>query len=373
VFVPFIKKVNRSQCVSRQNALSRNYELGKIRILITAISPLHFGQGKIIADTDTSNGKIEFIHALNRENGCIALPGSSFKGMLRAFFEAITQSCVLFFPKNKNIKNAMPNENLLPYNSNSKGLLCPACSIFGCSGYKGKLNFSSFYACKNASIENYNIPQLQSPFKDYPKNKYRDDNGGYGNERLYYGVLPAYKGSEVGNLTKEQFFREKNNKKNSEIQFYGRKFYKHANKQETEDASEGNIFECLEPGETLEGTITYQGLKTEELAALVFALGMGWAPPIYHKLGYAKPAYFGSVLIKIEAIDMPERYKNIGIARNTQDLQELAKQYRTRVSEDVLNTGNALNAIEVFEQTWTSLEEPSQWSLPQEGGQIKMY
>ena len=372
VFIPIVQNVRYNPVQSRQDALTS--ECGIIRVSITAHSPLHFGQGKLLADTSSS--QVGFTHALSRENGRLVLPGSSFKGMLRAFFEAITNSCILFTTRNIDTRKALPvaNRSVCPKkvefdtpNTNKYAPnigLCPACSIFGSLGYKGKLSFSPFYAREDTKIKSYVIPQLQTPFRDYPRDKAHANRG---NERLYYGVLPGRHGAEVGNLTKQEFFDEKRKHPNTNIRFYGRKFYKHANKPEIGNESVGNTFECLEPGAVLEGTIGYQGLREEELAALVFSLGLGWATPIYHKLGYAKPAYFGSVSIAIEAIDMPERYRNIGVSRNTQSIKELAVRYRAGADGDVLS------AIEAFEQTWSSLDEPSQWSAPQEGGQNRMY
>ena len=359
IFVPLVKTVRREPIARRQDALKG--ECGVLNVTVTARSPLHFGQGVLKADY--LNNRTEFIHALNRENGHIALPGSSFKGMLRSFFEAITSSCVLFCPSNPQLQWALPimNRNICT----TRDGLCPACSLFGCLGYKGKLTFSSFYTQENTKINKYIIPQLQTPFRDYPVND--PYQYGRGNERLYYGVLPSEEGTKVGNLTKAEFFNEKRNKVGSEIKFYGRKFYKHSNKQEIGNDSEGNTYECIDPDSTLTGTITYQGLQKDELAALLFSLGMGWEKPIYHKLGYAKPAYYGSVSIQVHAADNLKRYTGFGKIRDTQALVELACDYYTKAIGDVKQ------AIDVFEQEWTTLDKPSQWHLPQEGGQNRTY
>lgn len=353
--------MTRSQLISHQNALSG--ECGTLQVTITVKSPLHFGQAKL--RTKFESGAQAFVHALCRENGRIALPGSSLKGMLRAFFEAISCSCMLFPMDNYQMQWGLPITNRST--CTPKDGVCPACSVFGCLGYKGKLGISSFYANEDALTQNYDIPQLQAPFRDYPDVKKDALQRGRGNERLYYGVLPGRHGPEIGNMSKEQFFQEKKNKVGTEIRFYGRKFYKHARKVEPGDDQAGNTFECLEPGTMLRGKIHYQGMDKDELAALAFALGMGWQVPIYHKLGYAKPAYYGSVSLHTEAVLMPNRYESMGFHRDTQWLEDLAAGYKKKASKDVLS------AIQTFEQVWTSLDEPSQWALPQEGGNKRMY
>ena len=361
VFVPFISSVDRKPYAYHHNALTN--ECGILQISITAKSPLHFGQGRV--QSIISGDQIYFVRSLCREGNQIALPGSSFKGMLRSFYEAVTHSCVLLYPDNDSIKTALPfNSQETCSVKNMK--ICPACSVFGRLGYKGKLSFSSFHAKKDSRLNNYIIPQLQSPFTDYPDKK-KNSKPGYGNERLYYAVLPSFSGTEAGNLTKEEFAHEKSKKTNNVIRFYGRKFYKHASFVEEGNDPDGNTFECLEPGAILEGKLWYQGLSKEELAALAFALGMGWREPIYHKLGYAKPAYFGSVSISVSIIDVPDRYNGIIKTRDIASLRQLAEDYRAGLRE------SDLDIVKMFEEIWTTLDEPSQWYKSDKSNNIKVY
>jgi hypothetical protein len=358
VFVPLAESVARSAPKGHDSALSR--ACGVLHITIQAKTPLHFGQG--LLEMDMQQSVIRALHVLGRESDGnemrIALPGSSFKGMLRAFFEVVTDSCVLIPPRR--LLEALPYGNRVV--CRHKDGLCPACSVFGSLGYRGKLSFTSFLAEENAKTKERVLPQLQAPFRDYPR-----ENRGMGNERLYYGDFQDLHGTEIGNLTKEEFFRRKRDKRGRQIQFYGRKFYKHARKQAEGRDVLGSSYECLTEGSLLKGEIRYQGLTEQELGSLMFALGMGWSVPIYHKLGYAKPAYFGSVKLSVEAEALPDRYRGMGLCHDTAGLKTLAETYRSRVSED------ALLAIQRLEEAWSSLEGPFQWKHPAEGGQNLVY
>jgi len=342
-FVPLVKRIHRTKRDDRRKALGG--ASGILSVTLTAMTPLHFGQG----DLRSFDGK-HLCHALTRESKTIALPGASFKGMLRSVFEATTNSCISRYPRD--MRHLLPNQNNLQCERQRPlEQICPACSVFGCLGIKGKIQFSSFQAEGQPVIEYPSLPALQSPFRDYPNR----DRRGSGNERLYYGWFKDVQGPEdVGNITKDEFFRKLDNKIQDYGQFYGRKFYKHSQEQVEGNDVLQNTYECLSADSKLLGEIVYEGLHESELQALLFALGLGWETPIFHKLGYAKPAYFGSVKIDVHRKDSSPRSYSFGNEQQI-DLGTLAKNHRSSADDDVKK------AIKEIQRQWSSLDGGSPW------------
>jgi hypothetical protein len=309
VFVPLHKRKDLKPDRDRQNALADNQLYsGVLNVTLTAQTPIYFGQGQIesaqIAGQKSGNPyTVNYkLARITDENGkeIIALPGSGFKGMLRAFFETVTDSCVLLSPYNASF--AMPSAVSTCRKNNP---ICPACSVFGYLGGKGRLTISSFTVDEKAKHNFYSIPQLQTPFRDYGTRR-------AGNERLYYGDFLGKHGSEIGNMTKQDFFDKKGREPSAYPLFYGRKFYQHGEKViSNKDKSVKWVqYECLEKGTALNGNLSFKELTKAELSALLFALGLGWEKPIAHKIGYAKPAFFGSVIATVKG-SIPERYRQI--------------------------------------------------------------
>ena len=314
-FVPLVKRVDRRKETNRQNLLTSGVLTGKLGVSIKCLTPLHFGSGQLAFDETTER----FIHSLIRENGQIALPGSSFKGMLRTVFEAVSASCVLNAPRAFPLKGKVGNLGACTSNSGS----CPACSVFGRLSYKGKLTISPFKS--DAEPINLNVPTLEQPFRTYPRPARGESDNRTGNERLYYGNFRDVRGLDVARLTKGEFHAHKEREPQSGGNFYGRKFYKHSSSWKTlAERPSKNVCECLPVNATLTGSIGYQGLTEDELGALFFALGLGWEQPILHKLCYAKPAYLGSIELTITPESLP-RYEVAPMT--TADAGKIAAQY----------------------------------------------
>ena len=305
-FAPLVSKADRRNALNKKNLLTSKYRAGKLNITVECLTPLHVGSGQLIYNEQSES----FYHALLRENGQITIPGSSFKGMLRSIFEAVTPSCVLLAPR------ALPSKVGALSACNSNSGQCPACSVFGRLSYKGKLIFSPFYT--DASPVIYRLPPLEQPFKTYPgasRGKGERDPR-TGNERLYYGNFRDIQGLDVAKMSKDDFFQYKGREPRSDGEFYGRKFYKHSEKWEMlSRTSRSESYECLPVESVLNGSIIYQGLTDDELGAVLFALGLGWTPPIYHKIGYAKPAYLGSIKLDVAPEALP-RYDDTHMTRD---------------------------------------------------------
>jgi hypothetical protein len=332
-FVPFVKKVTQKRPDDSSKALKLENDeglCGRLNVTLVAKTPLHFGAG----DLDE-----ELTNLLLREQDKIMLPGSSFKGMLRSVFEAVTESCILNYPRAP--LNAKPQSHSKV--CKAKGYICPACSLFGCLGYRGKLGFTSFVTKEDGHEPiKLKLPQLQTPFRNYPRHGPFATKWGEGNERLYYGDFDDLHGLDVARLSKSEFFARKEQGGNSRKEFYGRKFYKHSLQFSRVSKMAGkDMYECLPIDSELVGVISYQGLTSDEFGALLFALGFGWEPSIYYKIGYAKPAYLGSVSLQVKHAAPPERYRWKNYTKD--ELDELAREYLTKHKESI---GAAVDALQ---------------------------
>jgi len=189
------------------------------------------------------------------------------------------------------------SESCMPTDRSSRCLyvnqMCSTCAIFGLLGSKGKLRFSSFFA--QGETMQLTLPQLYS----HPASV---------NQRRFYRHSTAWR--------------------------------------QIADQARGKRYECLPPGAVLEGCVTYQNLTEDQLGGLLFALGLGWGEPIFQKLGYAKPAYLGSVQLTVAQESM-----NASLLSSQQelDLEQLAAAYyekhKPRISEVVDTLGTAWNKI----------------------------
>ena len=75
-----------------------------------------------------------------RRNDQICVPATSIKGAVRAVYEAITNSCVSQIdPKDK---KKPPKGHLKCKFKRGNEPLCPACRLFGTTGYAGRIRFS---------------------------------------------------------------------------------------------------------------------------------------------------------------------------------------------------------------------------------------
>lgn len=366
-FVPLTSSIKRSEFIKHDGTNKGKLYSGKIFVTIKTLTPMHISQG---------SSKIEGTAVINnfmRRNEKIVIPGSSFKGMIRSIFETISESCTPALPNNFSpLQEALPNKR---ENTCSDNNLCPTCSVFGTvkakvvdntNGYKGRIKFSEFELISNekTSIENISIPALQSPFRDYPENvaikeirehiekKHirvnKSKSSNFGNERLYYADFYDNEKS-YDTLSKEEYFniaREKG--ENRTIKFRGRKFYLHnVNKQETA-ANNSLKYEMVKKDSEFKGHIIFEDFTENELSILSLALGMG--QEFKYKLGYGKPAYFGSIEVNIDSVkDHNARYGK-GNDLCIEKMISMAEEYKNDAKDELKKVIEKLTEVLSNEQ-----------------------
>lgn len=165
-FVPIPDKPYRSSGRPEQMTLDRrlpDHWFGAVELVLQADQPLHIGSGfKRVADGDRA------VRAAVRSGVRLAVPGSSFKGLVRARFEAMTASCAHWAPKRGSLvsqsrpdiryghvsDDAKRHELFTPC---SEAEVCPACALFGFQAKKdamqGRVAFEDFLAAEGTEPE----------------------------------------------------------------------------------------------------------------------------------------------------------------------------------------------------------------------------
>lgn len=357
-FIPLTSKIDRKALIKHNEGKIENLYSGKMFIKIKTLTPIHISQG----DTRIKSEKI--INNFMRRNNQIVIPGSSFKGMIRSIFETISNSCTPKLPNDFSaLEEALPKKREdICQNEN----LCPSCSVFGTINnisYRGKIRIGEFklISDEKKSLDYVSIPVLQTPFRDYPedidllqKNIKKEVNSkkleirksktcNFGNERLYYADFFEDE-DEYNNFTKDEYYNKiAEFGENRTLKFRGRKYYLH-NIESIEGKNSYEKYEVVKKDCEFEGYLIFENLTEKELSILSLALGI--TENFSYKIGYGKPAYFGSISIKVESVkDRNIRYSNRKNILTIDYLEKLANDYKNFSDEEISNIINKLREI----------------------------
>ena len=194
-------------------------------------------------------------YAFARRDGKLVVPATSVKGAVRAVFEAITNSCVSQRHRRENRSLSVVHMacGLVRKGKEGKAQLCPACRVFGTTGYRGRVYFSDAVPVGDVPTKTIKIADL------WPPRQVRK-------ARKFYQTK-AFQGQDL---------RPRKNTRFLEVVPKGSRF-------------------CT--------TLYFENLSGAEMGALMRALGLGlhsskpntivYAFPL--KLGGAKPRCLGSV------------------------------------------------------------------------------
>ena len=254
-FIPLAEKVKREGIESMAHEKFRGHT-GEAEFEIEVISPLHVGSGyfELSEDARLNSGRV-VRGIVKRENNPI-IPGTSIKGMVRSIYEAITSSCLRCIKKDANeakskiprwliqqmTQSGAPNKEYVKvelkevdrfkgceYKEGAK--LCPACSLFGAMGYKGRISFSDAILKESKKKQMVEVPALQSP-------------------HLHMVGTPSVEGSKivVSKLKGRKFYRQSSRRRGNEPVDYIPEKSKLSFKMHFENLEEkelGGIFLCL--------------------------------------------------------------------------------------------------------------------------------
>jgi CRISPR/Cas system CSM-associated protein Csm3 (group 7 of RAMP superfamily) len=220
----------------RHDALDPAGLTGRLELELEALTPVHIATG-LLALTGQ-----RLARQIVRVGGAPVIPGSSFKGCVRAIAEAITASC-LRVTRAPGLGAAR--------GCNRKEDLCVVCRTFGGPGYFGPLRFGDLRRM-SGRVEIASAPQLHEP----------------GKQALFY--------QEDGRPA-------------------GRKFYMHGEQQAQGDSP----IEICARESRFAGAIDFTNLRPELLGLLLVSLGQHPSHGFALKLGGAKPACYGSVRVAV--------------------------------------------------------------------------
>lgn len=131
---------------------------GRMELEVEVLSDyLYVGSGAIWLDPQN-----RAYYAFARRDDQLAIPGTGLKGPVRGIVEAISNSCV---------RQSMRNENAPAHRScgevkreqESSTTLCPACRLFGTTGYRGRVHFADATPVGQVKPEIVKIADLWPP------------------------------------------------------------------------------------------------------------------------------------------------------------------------------------------------------------------
>ncbi len=107
-----------------------------------------------------------------RSRGKPIIPGTSLKGSIRSILEALSNSCVGIRHRGDDRKHIPPSHQPCRY-ENPKSPLCPACRIFGTTGFAGRVHFMDAQLLSGTKLEVICAPQLFPPKPQRGRKFYR--------------------------------------------------------------------------------------------------------------------------------------------------------------------------------------------------------
>ena len=241
---------------------------------------LYVGSGQI--GLELPNGQEQPHYAFARRDGKLVIPATSIKGAVRTVFEAITNSCVSQRGRRERLSSSQHWAcGLVRKGKERQARLCPACRVFGTTGYRGRVYFSDAETVGDVRPEPIKVSELWSPRRTQ-----------------------------------------------------GRKFYetKAFQKQDLKPKRNTRFLEVVPKGAKFHTTLRFENLNGAELGALMRALGIDLntkrkpviAFPI--KLGGGKPRCLGSVYLRPRAVRVlasPNQSWIDGLVRATREQVDL--------------------------------------------------
>jgi CRISPR/Cas system CSM-associated protein Csm3 (group 7 of RAMP superfamily) len=230
---------------------------------------LYVGSGILDLFTPPGEKQEYAYYAFARRNGQLVIPGTGIKGAVRGVYEALTNSCVSQRGRDERMPGSHQACQGIKKGEEQRASLCPACRLFGVTGYRGRVHFADATPTDQIQTTCIKISDLWPP-----------------------------------------------------RQSKGRKFYqsKRFHGLDMRPAKSHRYLEVVPKGSRFETTLVFENLEEAEMGALLRALGLGpslqkpnsviYAFPI--KLGGAKPRCLGSVRFVPRAIYLVDATDPLG-------------------------------------------------------------
>ncbi|MGQ9654827.1 MAG: RAMP superfamily CRISPR-associated protein [Thermodesulfobacteriota bacterium] len=128
---------------------------GRLELEVEVVSEyLYVGSGEF--GLFNLNGKEQAYYVFARHNGRLVIPGTGIKGAVRSIVEAISNSCIRQSAKGKRAPGS--------YRAcDDEHRLCPACRLFGTTGYRGRVHFSDAIPVGEVKTSKIKVADLWPP------------------------------------------------------------------------------------------------------------------------------------------------------------------------------------------------------------------
>ena len=251
---------------------------GTLHLCLTVETAVHVSTGIVAMGSDIGQNRIPLIKTMMQDGDgkSLIIPGSSFKGVVRSIYEAITNS-TLGVVTGK-YSNKIPRDRLPCKNKES---LCPASRVFGAMDWQGLIDFNDA-KCQSVSSPGF-MTSLYSPRPTQSK-KY------YTNNRVA-----------------------------------GRKFYYHADKAISKGENRGIAVQQAAKKLNFTTQLGFKNLTEAELGVLLIALGQDTDYPMALKIGAGKPIGMGTMTVKVTGMNKPQNIRDRYLNYNTES-QSLTEQ-----------------------------------------------
>lgn len=268
---PMVRRAARDN--ARHDRKIAGMWFGALEVELLAEQPIHVGSGF----KGEEGGKV--VRRTARKGSSLLVPGSTFKGVLRSRFEAITRSCAGDLPSDRGrvLSRSHPEVQRGHFTPEVKRMqvfadtcgrddyVCPACAMFGFQTMNGTLR-------SRVSVTDFVSTEPVAPTVELMPSQYEPRIHHLGEFRIEHdGREPSF---EVGPL-------------------HGRKFYVGASA--TTDAVGYERVEAIPTGVKLRGTLRILNLDDAEMGGLLAALGV--LPSSRMKVGCGKRHGFGRMKV----------------------------------------------------------------------------
>lgn len=144
---------------------------GRMELEIEVLSDyLYVGSGNI----DLLQGKNQACYTFARCNGQLVIPGTGIKGAVRSIVEAISNSCVPQVGRREQSPDSHRSCGEVKRGQERAVTLCPACRLFGTTGYRGRVHFSDAMPVGNVQTKMIKIADLWPPKRSQGRKFYQN-------------------------------------------------------------------------------------------------------------------------------------------------------------------------------------------------------
>lgn len=131
---------------------------GRLELEVEVLSEyLYIGSGAILLEPQKGA-----YYAFARCNEQLVIPGTGIKGPVRSIVEAISNSCVRQTGRRENLKSHRACADV-KHRQEAGATLCPACRLFGTTGYRGRVHFTDAVPVDRVQTRIVKIADLWPP------------------------------------------------------------------------------------------------------------------------------------------------------------------------------------------------------------------